>query len=78
MSRSKRKNPIMGITTAESEAAGKAEWHRRHRREERARLKSEAEGYVARSHREHSDPWSMEKDGKKYWAGAIGSRHMRK
>ncbi len=78
MSRSRRKNPIMGITTAESESAGKAQWHRRHRCEERARLKSEAEGYVARSHREHSNPWSMEKDGKMYWGGAIGARYMRK
>jgi hypothetical protein len=67
MSRSKRKNPILGNTTAETEAPGKAKWHRRHRREERTRLSSQGEDYVERSHREHSDPWSMEKDGKKYW-----------
>lgn len=78
MSRSKRKNPILGITTAETESSEKAKWHRRHRREERVRLKTDAEGYVARSHREHSDPWTMDKDGKKYWGGAIGSRYMRK
>ncbi|MFM0531291.1 hypothetical protein PQR13_06455 [Paraburkholderia strydomiana] len=43
-----------------------------------ARLSSQGEDYVERSHREHSDPWSMEKDGKKYWGDAISSRHMRK
>lgn len=78
MSRSKRKSPILGITTAETEAADKAKWHRRHRREERARLTAEGQEYVARSHREHSSPWLMDKDGKKYWGGAIGSKHMRK
>lgn len=78
MSRSKRNVPILGITTAETEASEKAKWHRRHRREERARLASDAENYVARSHREHSDPWTMDKDGKKYWGTALGSKQMRK
>lgn len=78
MSRSKRKNPILGITTAKTEAPEKAQWHRRHRHEERARLIAAGEEYVARSHREYSDPWSMEKDGKKYWGAAIGSKYMRK
>lgn len=78
MSRSKRKNPIVAITTAESEAVEKAKWHRTHRREERARLKSEAENYVARSHREHSDTWLMVKDGKKYWGRAVPYWLMRK
>ena len=66
MSRSKRKTPITAITTAVSEACEKAKWHRRHRREERSRLRASGLEYVARSHREHSDPWMMEKDGKKY------------
>ncbi|MFT4504616.1 hypothetical protein [Caballeronia sp. 15711] len=78
MSRSKRKVPIIGVTTAETEASEKAKWHRRHRREERVRLKSDVEDYVARSHQEHSDPWTMDKDGKKYWGTALGSKHMRK
>src|SRR5580692_7140365 len=67
MSRSKRKTPITGITTAETEADEKAKWHRRHRREERARLKTEGQDYIARSHKEHSNPWLMGKDGKTYW-----------
>jgi hypothetical protein len=77
MSRSKRKTPITAITTAISEATEKARWHRRHRREERARLRTSGTEYVARSHREHSDPWTMAKDGKKFWP-ALPERHMRK
>ena len=78
MSRSKRKTPILGMTTARSEAASKAEWHRRHRREERARLGAEGAEYVARSHKEHSSPWLMDKDGKQYCGDSTDSRHMRK
>jgi hypothetical protein len=77
MSRSRRKTPITAITTAVSEAWEKAKWHRRHRREERARLRASGTEFVARSHREHSDPWTMGKDGKKYWA-ELSDREMRK
>jgi hypothetical protein len=38
--------------------------------------KSDAENYIALSHREHSDSWTMDKDGKKYWGTAPGSKHM--
>jgi hypothetical protein len=47
-------------------------------REERACLRSDADNYIVLSHREHSDPWTMDKDGKKYWGTALGSKHMRK
>jgi hypothetical protein len=67
MSRSRRKTPIFGYTTSVSEAADKAIWHRRHRRAD----------YIARSHRAHSNPWMMDKDGKHWWAGAQ-PRDMRK
>lgn len=78
MSRSKRKTPIIPITTAESEAYDKAKWHRRHRREERERLKVEGQDYTARSHKEHSSTWRMEKDGKAYWGTEITPKEMRK
>jgi len=78
MSRSKRKTPIVPVTTADSEAWDKAKWHRRHRREERARLKVDAESYVPRSHRKHSGPWRMEKDGKIYWGSEANPKEMRK
>jgi len=77
MSRSRRKTPILGITTAASEANDKARWHRAYRRAERQRLRASPESLPA-SHRDYSDPWSMDKDGKRYWGKACGSRWMRK
>ena len=67
MSRSKRKTPICGITTAETEKTEQAAWHRRHRHAEKVRINAQGIEYVGLSHKEHSDPWSMSKDGKKYW-----------
>lgn len=66
MSRSKRKMPIMGFTTAQSEKADKAAWHRRDRRAAKLNIASEGQDYVDRSHRENSNPWSMAKDGRQY------------
>ncbi|AOI58177.1 hypothetical protein [Burkholderia diffusa] len=78
MSRSKRKTPIGGITTAESEAQDKAQWHRRHRRVESARLKKVAVDYEPESHRAQSDQWKMDKDGKVYWGKDAPEHMMRK
>lgn len=78
MSRSKRKKPISGITTSGSEVWDKAKWHRRHRREERERLKVDPLGYVWRSHKEHSSLWNMFKDGKFYWGKEVSPKTMRK
>lgn len=78
MSRSKRKTPIRGVTTSESEAQDKAQWHRRHRRIEATRLKTESTDYEPRSHREQSDPWKMDKDGKRYWGRDAAPDLMRK
>ena len=77
MSRSKRKTPIVPVTTAETEKPDKAAWHRRHRHAEKARLNVAGIEYVYRSHKEHSNPWSMSKDGKKYW-GNLRPDLMRK
>jgi hypothetical protein len=70
MSKSRRKTPIFGHTTSVSEAKDKAIWHRRHRRAERSEIKLAGVDYIARSHRAHSDPWLMDKDGKRWWAEA--------
>jgi hypothetical protein len=78
MSGSRKRNPIHGITTAESEAQDKAQWHRRHRRVESSRLRQMAEGYEPLSHRAQSDPWKMDKDGKHYWGKDSPSYLMRK
>ncbi|UVE19418.1 hypothetical protein NVV93_08600 [Pseudomonas sp. LS44] len=68
MSRSRRKNPIVGYTTATSEAEDKALWHRALRRAENQRLAT-APNSEAHHPREFSNPWSMDKDGK-HWLGA--------
>jgi hypothetical protein len=64
MSRSKRKTPISGITTADSEKDDKRIYNRRFRNAHKRFLKngsvSEPEPHI----REHRDPWSMAKDGK--------------
>jgi hypothetical protein len=78
MSRSWKKNPIHAVTTSESEAQDKAQWHRRHRRIESARLRVGPTDYEPTSHRAQSDPWKMDKDGKTYWGRDIPARLMRK
>src|SRR5207244_2425008 len=65
MSRSRRKNPICGITTAQSEKQNKREYNRRFRRATRQALRHfDTERDVLPHLREHSDPWAMDKDGK--------------
>lgn len=66
MSRSQRKNPIHGITTARSEADDKRIWHGRWRCTERDKLVKldHEEDYITAHKNEVSNPWVMEKDGK--------------
>ncbi|MCY1283415.1 hypothetical protein D9M68_817120 [compost metagenome] len=78
MSRSRRKTPICGITTAASEAFDKARWHRAFRRAENQRLASNPESEPHHV-REFSDPWAMQKDGKYWWGKeALAAPWMRK
>lgn len=65
MSRSRRKTPIFGITTAKSEAFDKACWHRAFRRSENQRLQA-APHRMSRDIREFYNPWLMHKDGKQW------------
>lgn len=67
MSRSRRKSPFTGITTAVSERFDKLVWHRRFRRAESQRLQTDPESEPHHI-RQFSDPWSMAKDGKRYWS----------
>lgn len=78
MSRSRRKTPIFGITTALSEAADKAIWHRAFRRAENQRLAGDP-GSEPYHFRQFFNPWQMDKDGK-YWRGGVllKPREMRK
>ena len=66
MSRSRRKSPKRGITTARSERCDKQTWHRAFRKAERQRLASRP---LSEPHhfRSFSNPWLMDKDGKHYW-----------
>ncbi len=68
MSRSKRKTPIFGTTTAVSEAWDKRFWHRALRRHERSQLQAgDLESFQHRHPNDVATKWNMEKDGKGYW-----------
>jgi hypothetical protein len=70
MSRSRRKTPIFGNTTATSEAEDKRLWHKRLRAKFRDRLKAGPDDPIPIDYREVSDPWCMSKDGRHYWKNA--------
>jgi hypothetical protein len=64
MSRSRKKTPIIGITTAETEKQNKLEANRKLRRLNRIKIhKGDFELYHLR---EISNVWSFDKDGKRY------------
>ncbi|HIF0227007.1 TPA: hypothetical protein ACXYKD_003983 [Legionella anisa] len=72
MSRSYRKNPIIGITTCRSERQDKKIWHKRWRARERTGLASTSlqnfDSYLPLLENEISNTWQMGKDGKQYWS----------
>lgn len=70
MSRSRRKKPITGVTTASSEKEDKKLWHRVFRRKNKQLLNA---GEEPLDIKDVSNPWDMDKDGKVYhddWEGA--------
>lgn len=68
MSRSKRRTPIFGNTTADSEKQDKRLANRRLRARERVAAASGFE--LEPSLRDVSDVWAFDKDGKRYWRTA--------
>ena len=69
MSRSRRKTPMFGYASADSEAADKRIWHSRMRSRERQALHS-ADNYDAHLtllRDDVSSTWNMDKDGKHFW-----------
>lgn len=64
MSHSKRKTPVRGVTTCESEKSDKAAAHRRIRRSVAVALHVDATAEVLPHEKELSNPWLMGKDGK--------------
>ena len=77
MSRSRRKTPVRGITTAESEKQDKRIANRKLRRRVRSVLRRDAEAPLPHL-REVSDPWMMDKDGKAPFDPARHPNEMRK
>lgn len=75
MSRSRKRSPFSGITTADSEAIGKRIWHRRYRRAANVAVATDQD---IPDEREHSDPWLLAKDGKQYLAPEWREKGMRK
>lgn len=65
MSRSKRKTPKTGLTTAESEKKDKVFAHRKFRRASKVKIKSNGEPPFNLN--EVSDIWNFAKDTKRYY-----------
>lgn len=68
MARSRRKTPIYGNVVCRSEKTWKQIWHRRHRKAVKQALRT---GQPVPHYREHSDPWWMGKDGKRYFGDML-------
>ncbi len=66
MGKSYRRTPIFGHTTSISEKSDKKRWHRAFRRAS----KQSPEALHYPDVRANSNPWSMAKDGKRYFRGA--------
>jgi len=78
MSRSRRKTPIGGVTTAGSEKQDKRDYNRRYRRVAKQAVEAGDESRPLPILREHSDPWSMDKDGKMSFDPRKNARLLRK
>lgn len=75
MSRSRRRTPICGITTARSEKSDKRIWHRRARARIHVMLFRAAPDDIPHLDiREVSNPWSMAKDGRQWFGDPLSWR----
>jgi hypothetical protein len=71
MSRSRRKTPIFGNTTAESDAEWKAKASRKLRHKVKQHLNTTLDGDSFAGKRwDAVNPWDAPKDGKHYWTKA--------
>lgn len=68
MSRSNRRTPVTGITTAPSEKRDKQLAHRRLRTFNRAQLTADHDDTALMDDRIAGNPWSAAKDGKRWWS----------
>jgi hypothetical protein len=76
MSRSRRKSPVRGITSADSDKGDKLAAHRKSRRVVRIAVRQQCE--VLPHARELSDPWGFDKDGKARFDPNLEPASMRK
>ena len=76
LSRSYKKNPIFGITTADSEKWDKTYCNRRFRRLEKAAIEKGTEPPIRND--EAVNYWWFAKDGKHYMADWASEKNMRK
>lgn len=78
MSRSRKRTPITGITTATSEKHDKVAAHSRVRHRVRTVLQATPSADVLPHRRELSDPWTYAKDGKVYRGAALPAAERRR
>lgn len=79
MTRSRRKTPVIGITTAVSDKPYKVDEHRRERSAVRQHLKSTQDDVGIKHGKAYGNPWSSCKDGKQWLCKEPGrERWLRK
>lgn len=79
MSRSRKKHPITGMTTAETEKEFKQQEHQRERARVRTALADfDAEGDALPHTKQFGDPWSGPKDGRRYHGGTNYEKEAKK
>ncbi len=68
MARSRRKTPIYGFTSCDSEKQDKKIWHSRMRAHERDALATaDLDAHLTTKKNQVSSTWEMDKDGRHYW-----------
>ena len=77
MSRSRRKTPVRGITSAESEKQDKAASHRAYRHRLKQKIHPSLETPLP-TEQQITNPWSMAKDGKTRFNPIKSPKLMRK
>lgn len=78
MSRSRRKTPKRGITSAETEKDDKRRANRKARRRVKGALAVQPGAEVLPLPREVSDVWNFAKDGEQYFGTRLGPKGLRK
>ncbi len=78
MARSRKKTPVISVTTARSEKADKRLTHRVERRTNKVILGMTKDDVALKQVRELSDPWCFGKDGKRYVDPKKCVRELRK